>query len=103
MLNNLLSNAFKYQRRDEQKRFVKLSIEVSDKVAILKVEDNGIGIHESHIDNIFNIFYRATSEQSGSGFGLFNVKDALSKLGGQIQVSSKLNEGTSFIVTLPGK
>ena len=103
VLNNLLSNAFKYQRRDEQKRFVKLSIEVSDKVAILKVEDNGIGIHESHIDNIFNIFYRATSEQSGSGFGLFNVKDALSKLGGQIQVSSKLNEGTSFIVTLPGK
>ena len=49
------------------------------------------------------MFYRATSEESGSGFGLYNVKDALTKLNGTIEVSSVVNEGTTFTVTIPCK
>ena len=103
ILNNLLSNAFKYQRKDEENKFVEIKVDVADNQAHIEVNDNGIGIHESHIENIFKIFYRATSEQTGSGFGLYNVKDALNKVSGEIKVESSLNSGTRFRVVIPGK
>jgi len=103
ILNNLLSNAFNYQRKNIDNKFVELNVEVADNKAVITVKDNGIGIHESHINNIFTMFYRATSEETGSGLGLYNVKDALTKLNGEIEVDSKVNEGTTFKVTIPGK
>ncbi len=103
ILNNLLSNAFKYQRKNEQNKFVELRVVVENGKAEIEVNDNGIGIHENHIDNIFKIFYRATSEQTGSGFGLYNVKDALAKVQGEIKVESSLNAGTRFKVVIPGR
>jgi signal transduction histidine kinase len=103
ILNNLLSNAFKYQRRSNELKSVDLRIKVSNNVATIVVKDNGIGIQEKHIDNIFTMFYRATTEETGSGFGLYNVKDALCRLNGNIEVQSVFNEGTTFIVTIPGK
>ncbi len=103
ILNNLFSNAFKFQRKAAIDKFVDLKIEVKNGKATIIVIDNGIGIHDSHINNIFTMFYRATSEESGSGFGLYNVKDALSKLNGTIEVQSVLNEGTTFKVIIPVK
>jgi len=103
ILNNLFSNAFKFQRRNADDKFVDINVEVINDNAVIIVKDNGIGIHESHISNIFTMFYRATSEEPGSGFGLYNVKDALSKLKGTIEVSSEINEGTTFKVVIPGK
>jgi signal transduction histidine kinase len=103
VLNNLLSNAFKYQRKDIEDRKVLLNIEVSKGMATIVVTDNGIGIDPSHMNEIFNMFYRATTEEVGSGFGLYNVKDALGKLNGEVKVSSALNEGSTFTVTIPTK
>lgn len=103
ILTNLLSNAFKYQRKNSPEKFVNVNIDINNGIATIFVEDNGIGIHEDHIKNIFNMFYRATSEEAGSGFGLYNVKDAISKLGGNIEVSSVINQGTKFKVTIPQK
>ena len=103
ILNNLLANAFNYQRKDASDKFVNVNIDVANNVAIISVQDNGIGIHESHINNIFTMFYRATSEETGSGLGLYNVKDALNKLNGAIEVTSAVNQGTTFKVIIPGK
>jgi two-component system, sensor histidine kinase and response regulator len=103
VLNNLLSNAFKYQRRNAEDKFVDVNIDVEGGIATIVVKDNGIGIDEAHIGKIFDMFYRATSEETGSGFGLYNAKDALFRLNGNIEVASKLNEGTTFMVTIPGK
>ncbi|MES2703577.1 MAG: hybrid sensor histidine kinase/response regulator [Bacteroidota bacterium] len=103
ILNNLLSNAFNYQRKNATDKFVDVHIEMKDNNAILTVKDNGIGIHDSHVNNIFTMFYRATSEETGSGLGLYNVKDALNKLNGAIEVKSAVNEGTTFKVIIPGK
>lgn len=103
ILNNLLSNAFKYQRRNIDNKFVKLDITVNSGVMTVIVRDNGIGIDEVHINDIFNMFYRATSESVGSGFGLYNVKDALRKLNGEIEVKSTPGEGTEFKVEIPNK
>ena len=103
ILNNLLSNAFKYQKRNNPDKTVELNIVVANGLATIYVKDNGIGIHENHIGEIFNMFFRATSEEVGSGFGLYNVKDALLKLNGEIKVESVVDEGSTFKVTIPSK
>ncbi|WP_276134801.1 hybrid sensor histidine kinase/response regulator [Polluticoccus soli] len=104
VLNNLLSNAFKYQKKNTAgDKVVRLKIEVSKGTANIFVSDNGIGIPEVSIGQIFNMFYRAANDELGSGFGLYNVKDALNKVSGNIEVESEVNKGTTFKVTLPSK
>jgi two-component system sensor histidine kinase/response regulator len=101
IFNNLLSNAFKYQDRNSKNKSVEMTVEVKNSVATIHVKDNGIGILGSHVGEIFNLFYRSNSLEVGSGFGLYNVKSALLKLNGQIEVQSVLHQGTTFKVTIP--
>ena len=101
VLANLLSNAFKYQREQASDKRVELEVSVGSHEAIIKVSDNGIGIPENDLPDIFEIFFRATTAEYGSGFGLYNVRDILNKLGGTIEVSSKENQGSVFTVRIP--
>lgn len=101
ILNNLLSNAFKYQQKNNADKRVDLDIQVKKGIAIIQIKDNGIGILEKHIGDIFNMFFRATAEEVGSGIGLYNVNDAVTKLAGEIKVTSIFNEGTTFLITIP--
>lgn len=103
ILNNLLSNAFKYQKKDNKDKFVDLNILVENGSAIIEVSDNGVGIAENLLGDIFNMFFRASSHEVGSGFGLYNVKVAVTKLNGKITVDSELNKGTCFRVTIQNK
>lgn len=103
IFNNLLANAIKYQRKTEPNKSVDIQIKVEKGVAVITMEDNGIGIEPMYTEEIFEMFFRATKEGIGSGFGLYNVKDALNKLNGTIRVESVVNEGTKFIVTIPTK
>lgn len=96
ILNNLVSNAIKYQRSDEQDQWVLLNIYATDSQAVIEITDNGIGIDDQYIHRIFEPFFRATSGIGGSGFGLYIVQDALFKLKGSVSVDSALNAGTSF-------
>jgi two-component system sensor histidine kinase/response regulator len=101
IFNNLLSNAFKYQDRTRTNKSVDVNIEVKKSEATIYIKDTGIGILGNHIGEIFNLFYRANSQEVGSGFGLYNVKSALLKLNGQIEVNSVMHQGTTFKVTIP--
>jgi two-component system, sensor histidine kinase and response regulator len=101
IFNNLLSNAFKYQDKARADKKVEIIIEVEKTIATIYIKDTGIGILGSHIGEIFNLFYRANSQEVGSGFGLYNVKSALLKLNGQIEVNSVMHQGTTFKVTIP--
>ena len=101
ILNNLLSNAFKYQDKNSDTKSVDVIVKVQNNLATIYIKDTGIGILGSHIGEIFNLFYRANFQEVGSGFGLYNVKSALSKLNGQIEVTSVMNQGTTFRVTIP--
>ncbi len=103
ILNNLLSNAFKYQSKASDDKKVELTMLVHRGTLHIEVKDTGIGILGNHINEIFNLFYRASSQEAGSGFGLYNVKSALLKLNGHIEVNSALNKGTTFKVTVPTK
>lgn len=103
IINNLLSNALKYQRIKAVDKFVSISVIVEKGQVIMEMEDNGIGIEERYFEDIFKMFFRATKESTGAGFGLYNVKDALNKLQGTITVASTVGAGTKFTVSIPTK
>lgn len=103
VFNNLLTNAIKYHRKEEMDRVVNVDIQVAEGAANIVVEDNGIGIDPLYTEKIFDMFFRATKQNIGSGFGLYNVKDALKKLNGTILVESIVEKGTKFIINIPAK
>ncbi|MEM6845398.1 MAG: ATP-binding protein [Bacteroidota bacterium] len=101
ILNNLISNAYKYSSTHRRRGEIRVSVFASEKEATLQVSDNGLGIAREHLDNIFDMFYRASVKQEGSGLGLYLVKEAVNKMKGRIHVDSTLGEGTIFTVLLP--
>ncbi|SEM82999.1 Response regulator receiver domain-containing protein [bacterium A37T11] len=103
IINNLLSNAFRYQRTDIEDKWVSLNLTANQNKAVITISDNGIGISAHHLQGIYKPFYKASFENGGAGLGLFNVKSALAKLSGEISVNSVEGEGTSFTITIPGK
>jgi signal transduction histidine kinase len=100
ILQNLIENAIKYSRPDVNS-FVKISIAKTDESVEMKVEDNGQGIPIEHQANIFNMFYRATEKNQGSGLGLYILKRAVERTMGSIDFVSTPNKGSSFIVRIP--
>jgi signal transduction histidine kinase len=102
IFNNLVSNAVKYTQAGGK---VTVTIAKDDSQARVTVADTGIGIPEEALPHLFEEFYRAPNakkiEQEGTGLGLTIVKDAVTRLGGEISVKSKLGEGTVFTVLLP--
>ena len=98
-LENILSNAYKYS--EEGNIFMDITFDYEQvKIAI---KDNGIGIPENDLVNLFQPFYRAgnTTEIEGTGLGLSIVKEFIEKHNGQIFVESELNKGTTVNVILP--
>lgn len=73
--------------------------------AVLTVEDSGIGIAQEDLPHIFNRFYRAdksrTKQTGGTGLGLAIAKRIIQMHGGNIEVTSKMNEGTKIRISLP--
>ena len=103
VLNNFISNAIKYHDIEKKAPSIWLDVTTTKKEAIIIIKDNGLGIEEKEIDNIFNMFYRVSSRIMGSGIGLFIVKEVLTKLNGSMVVESKLGEGSMFTIKIPNE
>ena len=69
----------------------------------IRIVDNGPGIAKEHQENIFKMFYRGSESSSGSGLGLYIVKETLVKLNGDISLESQLGEGSTFTIKFPIK
>ncbi|QSE98359.1 PAS domain S-box protein [Fulvivirga lutea] len=103
VFRNLISNAIKYADPEKDCSFISLDITITEEQATIRVEDNGIGIDDESLPKIFEMFYRATTKAEGSGIGLYIVKNAIEKLGGQVELESKADEGTIFNIILPNQ
>ncbi len=101
VIRNLISNALRYHNIHQEYPYLKIVVNATNNRAELLVEDNGQGIDERHLDHIFTLFYRANKVTTGSGIGLYIVKDAIEKLGGTIKVESHINIGTKFMIDIP--
>ena len=101
LLNNFVSNAIKYHNVHQAKPEILIEVITSTQNATIKISDNGVGIPEEELENIFKMFYRVSSKVMGTGIGLFIVKEILDKLQGTIEVNSELKKGTTFIITVP--
>jgi len=106
VIDNLLSNALKFTP-SRGKIIITIDVETIEfsENAVISISDNGVGISEEKISNIFDRFFQAdntsTREYEGTGLGLAIVKELVELHGGTITVESKLNEGTTFYISLP--
>ncbi|MCB0756080.1 MAG: PAS domain S-box protein [Flavobacteriales bacterium] len=100
VLFNLLSNAVKYSGEGT---VIKLSVDGTDDELLIKVTDQGIGIPVEEQKHLFERFFRAKNATNiqGTGLGLNIVAKHVELMGGDISYTSKLNEGTTFAITLP--
>ena len=98
---NLVSNAIKYLDDKKDISFLEVRIVVNREAVLLEFRDNGIGIDPTLLPKIFEMFFRANTEQDGSGLGLFIVKEAVEKLQGRVHVESDVGKGTVFSLQIP--
>ncbi|HEY6975955.1 MAG TPA: HAMP domain-containing sensor histidine kinase, partial [Chitinophagaceae bacterium] len=101
IINNLISNSIKYADLTKEQPEININVSVTDNLATIEVTDNGVGIEEQHLDKVFVLFYRITSSTTGSGLGLYIVRETVEKLQGYITINSKKGKGTSIKITLP--
>lgn len=97
---NILTNAYKFTQENGN---VNIYYHVSNNQLVLNIEDDGIGISEKEILKIFEAYYSGdkASSSASEGLGLYIAKDNISRINGAINVESKLNIGSKFIITLP--
>jgi len=103
IFRNLISNSIKYRRANSKTPKIKIDIVIDENEAIILFKDNGIGIPKSDLSRVFEMFYRASDQASGSGLGLYIVKNAVEKLGGRISLGSEPGQYTLFEIVLPNK
>ena len=115
LLTNLVENAIKYTQRDDAQVLVETGTQVLDGKpwSQARISDNGSGIPAEHLSHIFDRFYRLdearTSQENeegapvpGSGLGLAIASSIAEAFGGRIEVQSRVGDGTTFTIWLPG-
>lgn len=102
ILHNILQNAVRYTSSIPSIN-IYLTFDLNN--CTIVIEDNGIGMSPESLEHIFERFYRVdkarSREHGGTGLGLSIVKMLIDKYDGTLEVSSALNEGTTFTIHLP--
>ncbi|NND87968.1 MAG: GAF domain-containing sensor histidine kinase [Flavobacteriaceae bacterium] len=104
ILMNLIGNSLKYN--DKEYTIISIECKRRSNIVHFKITDNGIGIPENNIDEIFDLFTTVENsdqeENQGNGIGLSTVKKLVNNLGGNITAKSTLGEGTTFEFHIKG-
>jgi PAS domain S-box-containing protein len=99
ILLNLVTNAVQAMPRGGR-LVVRTERHGADRVR-LEVQDDGVGIPQAHLKDIFNPFFTTKAPGQGTGLGLFVVHAILQRYGGDVRVASELGAGTTFTIELP--
>ena len=95
---NFLTNAIKY-KSEKRKPTIELSSHIEDNFVVLKIKDNGLGIDlDKFGSNLFEIYKTFHKNEDAIGIGLFITKNHIESLGGRVEVTSTVDEGTEFSI-----
>lgn len=102
VLANLLDNALKYSPRGGT---VRIKVSAGEGVSTIMISDEGIGISEADLPHIWDRLFRAERSRTapGMGLGLSFVRAIVEAHGGSIRCESRLNAGSTFVISLPAK
>ncbi len=103
VFQNLIANGLKFSRKGHPPHITITSAEARDGSVSITVADNGIGMREEDLPNIFGVFQRlhGRGEFEGSGIGLATVKRILDGLEATIEVESEVGVGSRFVMRFP--
>ncbi len=101
IVNNLLANAIKYADLSKEEPYLAIEADITLHRGIFRFVDNGEGIRPELQHQIFDMFFRASNRATGSGLGLYIVKEAVAKLNGEISLHSDYGNGSAFTILLP--
>jgi signal transduction histidine kinase len=99
IVQNLIENAIKYSQRNSPYVFTRVFQDAN--FVFIEVQDNGQGIPHEHQGRIFEMFFRATQNASGTGLGLYILKRSVDRLRGTVFFKSTPGVGSTFTVKLP--
>ena len=104
ILVNLVENAFFYSAlKDPSNVKVDLEATIKDDHVVISVSDNGIGVEESIIHKLFDMFFKGNENSKGHGLGLYIVQKSVQALDGKVDVESQVGKYTKFVVQFPLK
>lgn len=100
IMENLVSNAIKFHDDKSAAKYIKISGYSTRDHSYIRVADNGIGISPAYQQQVFDMFFRLSSKNDGSGIGLYIVKEVVEKLHGTIELDSEEGYGSTFHIKL---
>lgn len=105
---NLLMNAIdsivkKYESDKDVEKIIYITNRISQGFLFIIIEDTGIGIDRKHLEKIFDPFFTTKEISKGTGLGLYVCRKIINSHKGKLDVESKPNESTKFIIKLPVK
>ena len=102
IISNLYCNAIKFTHFDG---VITIEVRIQGNATIIKVIDNGVGMAQKQLNNIFSLLIntssRGTNKEKGSGFGLLICNELTVLHNGKLRVNSAINEGTEITIELP--
>jgi len=101
IIKNIITNSVKYVNANRDDSKISIMVNYSSTTATIQIQDNGIGIREKYLQNVFEMFYKANDRVEGSGLGLYIVKQTVDRLKGKIDIESQYGEGTTVKLSLP--
>lgn len=101
IVHNIMSNSVKYCDTSKPSCWIEINIEVTTEACRLSFRDNGQGIAPENISRVFEMFYRGTTQRSGSGLGLYIVREMTERIGGSVSITSEQGQGSMVTVLLP--
>lgn len=103
LINLLINAAEAFDKPACENSMVNLSVSMDggkENRLVIEVRDNGKGMNEKTLKKVFDPFYTTKSSEGGTGLGMYIVHNLIEKIGGQIEVESRLGQGTNFKVIL---
>ena len=104
-LSNIISNALKYGQNDNAPYEVIVDCNHSNNELVVSVQDFGIGISDTEMPKIYDMFYRSSQNKNtnNTGLGLYLVKEAIKRINGSIEVESEVGKGSTFKLVIPNQ